>query len=228
MKVKFSALVSDMRGKLNGSVASRNRSSSYLRNKVTPVNPNTSYQQAIKNRLTTRAQAWRGLTQAQRDSFNSAVSGFAKTNIFGDLRSPSGFNLYCLLNSNLVNAGQSVINTPPTSSSVSTVAIGALTAAFGTPALSLALGAAVPTGTVMVVCATPALSAGKSFVRSEFRQIKVVAAAATSPQNLLTDWVSKFGSIPAAGLKIFVEIYFISMTTGVSSGRQQAVSIIAA
>lgn len=228
MKIKYSALVSDMRGKLNGSVASRNRSSAYLRNKVTPVNPNTSYQQAIKNRLTTRAQAWRGLTQAQRDSFNAAVSGFAKTNVFGDLRNPSGFNLYCLLNSNLVNAGQAVIVTPPSSSSVSTVAIGALTAAFTVPALSLVLGAAVPAGTVMVVCATPALSAGKSFVRSEFRQISVVAAAAPSPVNLLSAWTAKFGSIPAAGLKIFVEIYFINMSTGVSSGRQQAVAIIAA
>ena len=80
----------------------------------------------------------------------------------------------------------------------------------------------------MIVMATPALSAGKSFVRSELRLITVAAAAATSPQNLLSAWNTKFGSIPAAGLKIFVEIYFVNQTTGVSSARQIASAIIGA
>ena len=40
-KVLFSALISDMRNKLNGSVFAKNRGGSYLRTKVTPVNPQT-------------------------------------------------------------------------------------------------------------------------------------------------------------------------------------------
>jgi len=228
MKVKFSALVSDMRGKLNGSVASKNRGGSYLRNKVTPVNPNTSYQVAQKNRLTTQAQAWRGLTDAQRLAWNSAVSNFARTDIFGDLKNPSGFNLFCKLNSNLTMVGVAAINTPPTSTSVLNVSLGTLTAANGVPALSLTLSGAVPAGTEMVVNGTAPLSAGKSFVRSELRKFTTAAPAATSPVNLLASWNTKFGSMGAAGTKIFVEIYFINKTTGVASARQLTSCIVAA
>lgn len=227
-KVKYSALVSDMSGKLNGSVMSRNRAGSYIRNKVTPVNPNTAAQAEVRSRLTTNAQAWAGLTQAQRDSWNASVGAFAKTDIFGDLKNPSGFNLYCRINNNLTMVGETAVSTPPTSSEVATVTIGALTAANGTPALSLVTSGAVPADTVMVVNATPGLSAGVSFVKSELRQISQAAAAATSPHNLLSAWNTKFGSIPAAGKKIFVEIYFINTTTGAMSGRQKTSAIVAA
>ena len=41
-KIKMTAIVADMRNKLNGSVFSRNRGGAYIRTKVTPINPQTS------------------------------------------------------------------------------------------------------------------------------------------------------------------------------------------
>src|SRR5690606_27930634 len=53
MKVQFSGLgVVAGSGKIQGTVAARNRSGAYLRVKVTPVNPQTTYQQAARQRLT--------------------------------------------------------------------------------------------------------------------------------------------------------------------------------
>jgi hypothetical protein len=228
MKAKFGSIVVDGRGKIGGHVASKNRAGSYFRTKVTPVNPRSAAQLSARNRLTVPVQAWRGLTDAQRSAWNAAVPQFSKTDIFGDLKSPSGFNLYAKLSINLSLAAQSPISLPPTSLAVSTVTLSSVTAAFGTPAISMVLSGNVPAGTAMIVNATPALSAGKSFVKSELRRINTYPAATATPVNLLSVWTGKFGSIPAAGLRIFFEIYFINITTGVSSARQRTSVIIAA
>ena len=84
MKAKFGAIVVDGRGKIGGHVATKNKSGSYFRTKVTPVNPQSASQNSVRSRLATRAQAWKGLTAAQRTSWNAAVNDFQRTNIFGD------------------------------------------------------------------------------------------------------------------------------------------------
>ena len=45
MKIKLSALVSDARGKLNGSYMAKSQHGLVLRNKMTPKNPKSSKQQ---------------------------------------------------------------------------------------------------------------------------------------------------------------------------------------
>jgi hypothetical protein len=57
------------------------------------------------------------------------------------------------------------------------------------------------------------VSAGKSFVKSEYRFMKAIAPAATSPQNILTQYVAKFGT-PTSGTRVFLEIYPILTASG--------------
>lgn len=214
MKMKFGAIVTDGRGKIGGHVASKNRAGAYLRTKVSPVNPQTGYQLGVRNRFTGLSQSWRGLTQAQRDAWNGAVGDYARTNIFGDLHNPTGFNLFQRLNNNLLLIGESMINTPPLPSAVGEVIASELTAESGTESLSLTLSGAVPAGTNVKVFATSPQSAGKSFVKSEYRLIDVLAPAATTPVDLLTAYQDKFGSTGEAGQKIFVKIEAVNASTG--------------
>ena len=65
MKIKWGAMVVDGSGKLGGHVASKNRGGSYFRTKVTPTNPNSTSQAAVRSRLTALSQAFRALTIAQ-------------------------------------------------------------------------------------------------------------------------------------------------------------------
>jgi hypothetical protein len=228
MKVKYGAIITEGRGKINGFVASRNRGGAYLRTKVTPVNPGTSFQSTVRSRLATNAQAWKGLTAAQRAAWNASVKDFAKTDIFGDLKNPSGFNLYCSLNNNLANAGQSLLTDPPVPAAVVNLTGLVLTAAKGTPALSLAADDDVDAGSTILVFGTPALSPGKSFAKPFYRQFSTLAASATTPFNLLTDYQAKFGTIGSAGLKIFIKVIAINNTTGQASPVLETSAIIAA
>ena len=226
MKIKWGALVVAGRGKIGGHVGSRNSAGDYLRTKVTPVNPNTSAQALVRNRLAVISQAWRGLTEDQRTSFNAAVSDFAKTDIFGDLKNPTGFNLYQRLNNNLSVVGATAITVAPRPEAVLTTVIGALAIDVGVgDAMTLATSGAVPAGTSMEIWGTPGLSPGKSFVKSEYRLLAVVAALGTSPFNLQSVITDKFG-VPAVGSKVFAQIKFVNTTTGQASTTQSTSTIV--
>lgn len=214
MKTKFGAIVVDGRGKIGGHVASKNRAGSYFRTKVTPVNRQNANQLAVRNRFANISQGWRGITQSARDSWNAAVGDFARTDIFGDLRNPTGFNLYQRLNNNLSIISGVKLVTPPLPSPVGVVVAKSLTVTVGTPALSLVMDEAVPAGTAVKVFATAPQSAGKSFVKSEFRMIAVLAPAAAATANILSDYQDRFGGIGEIGQKIFVRLEAVNFLTG--------------
>jgi hypothetical protein len=226
MKAKFGSFIVDGRGKVNGHVISKNRAGSYIRTKVTPVNPRTASQLTVRNRLSGLSIGWRALTAAQRASFIGATKNFQHTNIFGDLKTPSGFNLYQKLNNNLLLAGQAQITTAPNPGAVLSVNIGALTCTVAGLVVSLAISGAVPAGTTCVVRATTGLSAGIAFVKSQLRVITTFAPAQASPLVLTASWATKFGAF-VAGQRIFVSIEFVNNTTGQVT-IQQITSAIAA
>lgn len=214
MLVKFGAIVVEGRGKINGHVASRNRGGAYFRTKVTPVNPQTSYQTTVRNRLAGLAQDWRGLTAAQRAAWNAAVSDYAKTNIFGDLKNPSGFNLYQRLNNNLLICGESQISSPPVPQDVFALTSLSVAVVTGTPAVTLTFAAAIPATDKIKLYATPPLSAGVSFVKSEFRLIDVLTNSDSSPLDVVTEYTARFGSVGSTGQKIFVMMVPVNITSG--------------
>lgn len=228
MKAKFGAIVVDGRGKIGGHVASKNRAGSYFRTKVTPVNPSTVDQQNQRNQLAGLSSGWRDLTAAQRSAWNAAVGDYAKTDIFGDLRNPSGFNLYQRLNQNLLGVGIAVISDPPAAGAVDAFTSLSIDAANGTQTLTLTFAAAIASGMSVKVFATPALSAGKSFVKSEYRLIDAIDNTDTSPYSAETAYIAKFGSIGAAGQKIFVKMVQVNETTGQAGIAIEASTIITA
>lgn len=213
MKAKFGAIVVAGRGKINGFVASQNRAGAYFRTKVSPVNPQTTYQAAVRNRLTGISQDWRGLTTAQRTAWNAAVQDFAKTDVFGDLKNPSGFNLYQRLNNNLVTVGSAQITDPPQLADVYAPLTLSVAGDASDSSVTLTFTGAIGANDAVKVFATPPVSAGKNFVKSEYRLIDVLLAADTSPANVGTAWESRFGEL-VAGQVFFVKIVGVNKVTG--------------
>lgn len=214
MKVKFSNLIAGMSGKMNGGVAARNRGGAYFRIKVTPTNPQTIAQVAARNRLAQFSQAWRSLTQVQRDAWAGAVDQWKKTDVFGDAITPSGSNLYVRLNINITNAGGSAINLPPIPVGATALSSLEATASAGTGEIQVDFAPTpVPAGHAMVIEATPALSAGISNAKSRFRQITVLPATTASGEDVGTAWSEKFGTL-VAGQKIFIRAKLVTLATG--------------
>lgn len=219
-KIKLTAMVAEIRGKLNGTVFSRNSSGAYVRNKVTPVNPNTSFQSNVRADFTTVAQSWRDLTGAERDAWNQGVVAFSHTDVFGDNVPLSGFNLHQSLNLNLLAVGQSVITAPPLPGAVFNFTSASLAADFTLQTMTVTYAPAIPAGTSVLVKSTAPLSAGKSFVKSELRQIDIILTADASPFSIETEYIAKFGAVGAVGSKVFMELRAVDDTSGQGGGRR--------
>jgi hypothetical protein len=214
MKVLFGAIVVDGRGKIGGHVMSKNRAGAFMRTKVTPINRKSSFQTGVRSRLAAISSAFKSLGASVITSWNAAVADFQHTNIFGHKIHPSGAQLYQKLNNNLLLVGASQITTPPLPVAVGNCGVISLTGAKGTPTLSLTLSTVPVTGETVAVYATAGLSAGKNFVKSEYRFIGTITHSDTSPKDLLSVYVAKFGAMPAAGKKIYVKVKNINNTTG--------------
>lgn len=227
MKAKFGAIVVDGRGKIGGHVASKNRAGSYFRTKVTPVNPQSTRQNTVRSLFTSLSQSFRSLTDAQIAAWNAAVSNFQTTNIFGDLKTPSGFNLYQRLNNNLSRIGEAVIDTPPLPAAVEDIVIGTLTAAAGAGTMSLAYTAGAA-GSVIEVYATPGVSPGISYVKNLYRRIGQFDSETVSPFNAAAAYALVFGSVPVAGQKVFVKTVAVNSTTGQMGTPQSTSAVVAA
>lgn len=227
-KILYSALVSDMRNKLNGSVMSKNRYGNYIRNKVTPTNPQTTSQVAARNRLATWSQGWRGITQSQRNGWITGASSFPIIDIFGNSKILAGNALYTQLNVNLALIGATDIDDLPTPVAIPALTALSVTAAFGTPAVSIVFAPTpVPTGFKLLIEATPPIEPSRLFVKNQFRVLTTVAAAGTSPVNALTAYAAKFGN-PVIGKVIYVRAKLISSTTGQAGlAIQASVTVIA-
>lgn len=216
-KIKYSALVSDMRNKLNGSVLSKNRYGSYVRNKVTPVNPQTSFQLNQRANLATLSSGWRGLTQAQRDSWSAAAKDTPFTDIFGDIKHLTGQALYVGRNLNLLKSGNSIINNPGVSVDVPVITAGSVNLEITAGTISAVelggiLPATVPAGFKLVVYATPAYGAGISFVKNKYRYLGTFTVTA-GVADVTVAWTARFGSA-GAGDKAAFKLALVSNTTG--------------
>lgn len=226
MKIKYSALVSDMRGKLNGSVASKNRYGSYLRNKITPVNPQTASQVAQRTVLAKFAAKWRTLTNPQRLAWNSAVNSWTRTNIFGDVVTPSGNILYNRLNMSLTTIGQPEITIPPMPQGADPLDSISVTADETTQEIEVTVAPqTIPAGHTLVIEATEQTSPGVYNANNKFRIVAINPVLVAGVVDIHTDYTAKFGSI-TAGLKIFVRAVVYNNTTGEKSLPLKADTII--
>lgn len=226
-KVKFSALISEMRNKLNGSVFARNRGGAYLRTKVTPTNPGSIYQVEARSLLTSYAQSWRSLTEEQRTAWNSVVDQWSTTDVFGDVVNPSGSTLYIRLNINISLANGTPLLIPPTPVGADALTALSIAADQSATTFDVTFAPTVPAGHVMYLEATPMLSPGISNANAKFRNIATAAAATTSPYAAGAFYTAKFGSI-VAGQKVFARAKFINAATGEVSQKLVASTIVVA
>lgn len=225
MKIKFGSIVTDGRGKLGGQVYARNRSGAYVRNKVTPNNPQTLYQSLQRAVLATFSEAWRGLTQQQREAWNAAGESFPTTNQFGDQVIPTGKNLFTRLNNNLTDISQSTLTNPPLPAPIVEPEDLELAISAGTPSMALDFNGDAAMG--FKVFATPPLSPGVGFFKNKFKMIDTMPIPPAGTYDPLDAYQTRFGSFQA-GQKIAFKIVPVVAATGQKGVGKTVAAIVAA
>jgi hypothetical protein len=106
---------SDIRysGSQGNTVFSRNAGGAYTRQRVKPINRNTSRQQLVRANLATLSQNWRALTGAQQIDWANYGINHPKPNRLGEVKPMKGNQAYNALNSRLLLAGSAIISDAP-------------------------------------------------------------------------------------------------------------------
>lgn len=222
MKAKFGAIVVAGSGKVGGHVFSKNRGGAYMRTKVTPSNPNTVAQQNVRAILSSLSQSWSTLTEGQRLAWSNAVADWTSTDIFGDIKNPSGINLYVRLNSVLLNSKQTIISTPPLKEEMPYVELADAVFDISSSTFVVGFADAGLAGVLVNYSATPTLSQGVSFVKNQFRRLDTQSMVADT-QDIYATYVARFG-VPTAGANIYVQVQPVLATGQI--GTPQAIKVV--
>lgn len=227
-KIKPASWIDKVSNKIGNVVASRGRGGAYIRAKVTPFNPQSTAQVTARANMTQASQGWAGLTDNQRAQWDAAVDQWKSTDIFGDQMTPSGFNLYTQLNLNLLTIGSAMITTPPAKGAVASLTTLAAAQVHGGATTLTFTVTPAPAGSKYIIEASEGMSAGRSFVKSQYRVIEVMAAGQTSPRTVTTVYNAKFGAPGAVGQKVFFRVRPVDSTSGQPGAALTASAIITA
>lgn len=221
-RIKFGMMMTDARGKLGGQVFTKTRSGAAVRTKVTPTNPQTSFQGNIRSLFGNFSQAWNALTEEDRLTWQNAVAEYQRTNVFGDQYKLSGKNLFMSINQNLSTIGVAQTDVVPDIKTTAGVSLTSATVGIGVAEIAIVLDVLgdFSTGSKIVFEATPPLSPGKYNFSGSYRQFFTSLATGGAPDegDLYTAYVAKFGN-PAPGKKISFRAYIIDAISGLASPR---------
>lgn len=212
-KILFTAFMADMRGKVNGTVFSKNAVCAYARTKVSPANPQSPDQSIVRQRLASLSAQWRGLTQSQRNSWIEGSVNFPRTNQFGQTYYLTGQQLYIALNTNILTVqGAEIVNCPaPVEVPEFSLQSGAADVSAQT--ISVTSIAEVPTNFKLVLQATTGLSAGVQFVKNQYRQVTTMNSGSTGTMVFQGAYFDKFPPI-VLNTVIGARAYLVNTLTG--------------
>jgi hypothetical protein len=217
-KVAFSALVADLRNKVGGNVFTKVRSGPMVRIKVSPTQPRTAAQTAVRSNFTSLSKQWDTITQAQRNGWIALASGLPQKDVFGNTYYLTGLQLFQQLNRNLQTIGVAVISDAPASVSVGAPGAVTVVSAAGPPiTLTVNTANAPAAGEVPVIFGIKPLNAGRIFTGQAFTILDATQAAATAgPYDEAATYAAKYGAL-TSGQNVNLAVRFINNTTGAGS-----------
>lgn len=110
-----SPIIAQGSGSLAGTTYSHNRYGMYMRNRSTPVNPQTAFQSAVRNAFQTLTSAWMNtLTAVQRAAWDVYAANVSVPNALGDPVFLTGLAHYVRSNVPRIQAGLARVDTGPT------------------------------------------------------------------------------------------------------------------
>lgn len=220
--IKLGAFIEDISGKVGGTIFSRNKGGAYAKNRVVPLNPQSSAQNLVRSKFASLSQNWKNLDEEQRAAWNAITSEYQYVNRLGEQKTLSGKALFQKLNENLLNIDEATIDNPLQPEGTNGIiseedSLSILQDAGGTELAEFnwTLNVENPDGNSRyVIEATKPLSAGVSNPSGRFRKIDVVdETTATIGIGAGSNYVDKFG-LPPIGSKVFVRIKPVNVDTG--------------
>lgn len=210
--IKYSALVSEMKGKLNGSIFSNPKYGAQVRNRRSLGGRKTTAWAQSRNILAYIASTWKSLSDGQRETFSTVAPDYQYLNKFGDLVTPSGYQLFCRLNLNLHYADFSPIVIA--ASPFPEIDISPVEVSFTAPStINLSFTPEGSGDERVLVYVSPPQSPGVQYPPARMALVHKFLADSSSPQLISDGISSKYGNI-TKGAVYWVKCRLVHIDTG--------------
>ena len=224
--IKLGAYVTEIRGKVGGTVFSKSANGSYTKNFSKPVNTNTGRQQTVRGLFSQVSQYWRQLSDEEREAWAAAAPEFPYQNRVGETSTYTGSQLFAKLNMARFqqDPGAEYMTNPPSPSSLTAIYSAVATLATDSPNVNITItingGTGLGAGQLAYVMATRGLSQG--VYRPKDNVFKLLGSFAVSnagvvdtPAQVLLDaaYIAKFG-VPATGSAVWFKLMTFEPETG--------------
>lgn len=229
--IRFGSGIADARGSIESTVFSKNRYGNYMRNRTTPVNPQSVRQQGVRTDLSSLVDRWSNtLTQAQRDGWNTYAANVPTTNKLGETIKLSGYNWYVGNNTAMLQAGGVIVDDAPTNfTRVGADATYAVALSEATQLISVTFDNTLPwanddNGWMLISMSLP-VNGGREYVQSSFRVAGAIEGDGTTPPTSPATIAVPYPV--AAGQKVTVTARIIEEDGRTSQKFQSTVSVAA-
>jgi hypothetical protein len=216
--ISYSGLVSDNRGKLNGSIFSKCHAGNVIKNFCRPQNPRSATQQPNRANWQFLLFNWQTLSDIQRQTWHRLAKATTWSNKLGQQFHPTGQQLFLYCNQNLFT-----INQLPLTSAVTPTGFEHITSASITEQLlgSYAMFLNFSPHPCSPRCyykvyATRSLSPGISYAKKYLKLIGIFDHSEDSPIDITSLYLSFFTQ-PITGKKIFYKIVPVEIASGFDS-----------
>ena len=211
--------VGQISGRVGGSVFSRNRGGSYIRNGSVPVSVQSEKALAYKGYLSYASQLWASETAANRQAWTSFAQTKTVTNRLGKSISLTAQNWYVKLNSRLLAAGASPIEIPPADAPPGTPVISGFTVDAGAGSTELTFTPTpLPTDISLWVRGAKVQSSTIINVENLLTTLIISPSAQASPLDLEDELIEAFGVLQV-GATYVIEARALDTATGYVSGK---------
>lgn len=219
MKTLLGGIVSDARGSLGGQTFSRNKGGNYIRRRVSPIQPQTTFQLDQRERVASTSDRWaNALSTSQRSAWENFAVQFPIVDTLGQTIQLSGQQAYVKINTRLLAGGKAVIDDAPANQDVPALDVTSLTIDTTMSAYDIGFDNSVFTGAdSLQLEATPGISPGITFVKDIKRLILTTGPTPSDPTVFTTEWLVRFGSLATIGTKMVVFARIIRDTNGAVS-----------
>lgn len=201
VKIKFGANIANMSGKIGGQVYSHNAAGAYLRNIGTIAVAPSAAMIASQNAFASLVAAWKVLPEVNQNAWKAAVVNFQKLNVFSDVYTMNGFQLFCSVNRSRLNINQVILLFPPMPvmpEQVQGFAVYDFFSSGGFAAVD-ASGIVDPSST-LIIEATPPIPTTVNNYKVLLTKITLLYGSSPMPVEIAPAYITKYGS-PTPGMR---------------------------
>lgn len=205
-RIVYSALVDSIKGSIKGTTFQANRYGFTIKGKPNQKNPNTLRQSQQKSRFAQYVQAWRALSQTDRDSWNSYATNFPVPSKHNPSANLNGFAYFSRYHGFRSKSALSILDNP--SAAQGNVDFFSTTLILSGGDLFAQFDIGTVTGAWLLnIYLTRPLGATQNSLKGFLKFTDLVVQANFGSDNDITaEYENLFGVLPAVGERVGVRV----------------------